>query len=486
VSGKPINTYAKTGILAGLLGDEIETVARKAEQYTGLVTYSSYNTQNRLKNAGIDVNNSYMEDYRLVVSLDASDIESMVTQSNDGKTSISGSQIIQAVDASAKPVSWNSYFGNLAPESQIPLREALTLIDSMQLTEDLDQRQTQDFNNKIVEVYRNSGTNITYDQLSKMYKEQFGEDLSLTSNIVFNNHIDAIDFYRFNPEEIRGKKNNRIESQVTGNQGVGNPEAVTLTPMGPLPFNPDSLPELDIQIEAPTVEPDTLVQVPGNPAEVPLPETIVEEIVEETRNAPNVNAEQEVVEAVAIANPELITNPLSASMEYFGLDETDSEHYDTIAGFFNEALGDFKLQNSEGKNKTAKELATETAWCAAFVNHILNKINVPTLDSEYDRIRALEYAELGEPATVETMLPGDIFVRDRKGGHYHVGFVVGLNSANPDEILVLGGNQGDKVQVMAFPISDTYAIRRLGSLSEISEEDKEKLSKDFTESGATL
>lgn len=485
ISGKPIGTYAATGVLGGLTGDDIEDIMRKNEVYTGSVSYSNRNTKNVLKNRGIDVNNAYMEDYRLVVTLDNSDIEAMVKQVN-GKTNVSGNQVIQVVDKDTKPISWNSYFGNLAPESQIPLRESLSLINSMQITEDLDPRQTQDFTNTIYQMYQSTGSNITYKQLSDLYKEKFGEEISLASNIAFNNQVDAIDFYRFNPEEIRGKKNNRVESQVPGSQRVNDSEVVTLTPEGPLPFNPDSLPELETQIQAPVVEPDTLVQVPGNPAEVALPETVVEEIVEDTRNESNLSAQEEVVEAVAMSNPDLITNPLSASMEYLGLDETDSEQYSTIAGFFDEALGDFKLQNSEGKNKTAKELATSTAWCAAFANHILNKVNLPTLDSEFARIRALEYAELGEPVTVQTMLPGDIFVRNRKEGYYHVGFVVGINSANPEEILVLGGNQGDKVQVMAFSIEDVYAIRRLGNLSTISEEDKEKLSKDFIESGATL
>lgn len=95
-----------------------------------------------------------------------------------------------------------------------------------------------------------------------------------------------------------------------------------------------------------------------------------------------------------------------------------------------------------------KELGTwyyddETPWCGTFVAHVLNKHGrqIPKY-----WMRALAWDE-----TVCTKLSrpayGCIVTFKRKGGG-HVGFVVGEDKAG--RLLVLGGNQSNAVNIMAF------------------------------------
>lgn len=83
----------------------------------------------------------------------------------------------------------------------------------------------------------------------------------------------------------------------------------------------------------------------------------------------------------------------------------------------------------------------ETPWCAAYVGAMLEHVDIRSSRFE----SAKSYLDWG----VELSQPqyGCVVVFTRDGGG-HVGFVVGQN-ANGD-LLVLGGNQGDAVNVRAF------------------------------------
>jgi len=84
----------------------------------------------------------------------------------------------------------------------------------------------------------------------------------------------------------------------------------------------------------------------------------------------------------------------------------------------------------------------ETPWCGVFVAECLTKYSykIPKL---YMRAKAwLDYGvEIKEPCL------GCLVVFGRQGGG-HVGFVVGRDNAN--NLLVLGGNQGNEVNIKAF------------------------------------
>lgn len=83
----------------------------------------------------------------------------------------------------------------------------------------------------------------------------------------------------------------------------------------------------------------------------------------------------------------------------------------------------------------------ETPWCAAFVGAMLEHVGIRSTRFE----SAKSY--LGWGVKLQSPEYGCIVVFTRTGGG-HVGFVVGKTESG--DLLVLGGNQGDKVSVRAF------------------------------------
>ena len=86
----------------------------------------------------------------------------------------------------------------------------------------------------------------------------------------------------------------------------------------------------------------------------------------------------------------------------------------------------------------------ETPWCAAFVGSMLERCGIQSTRFE----SAKSYLSWGEK--LDRPVYGCVVVFSRDGGG-HVGFVVGKDIAG--NLLVLGGNQGDAVNVKAFPLS---------------------------------
>lgn len=85
----------------------------------------------------------------------------------------------------------------------------------------------------------------------------------------------------------------------------------------------------------------------------------------------------------------------------------------------------------------------ETPWCGVFVAHCLQAASVPLPKNWF---RAKGWLDWGEP--LASPVPGCVVIFEREGGG-HVGFVVGL-APKSRCLLVLGGNQGDCVQVSLF------------------------------------
>lgn len=80
-------------------------------------------------------------------------------------------------------------------------------------------------------------------------------------------------------------------------------------------------------------------------------------------------------------------------------------------------------------------------WCAAFVGGCLETVGI--ISSRFES--AMSYMTWGIP--LSQPVPGCIVVFTRIGGG-HVGFVAGID--DKDRLMVLGGNQGDKVSVAPF------------------------------------
>lgn len=98
----------------------------------------------------------------------------------------------------------------------------------------------------------------------------------------------------------------------------------------------------------------------------------------------------------------------------------------------------------------------ETPWCAAFVNAILAILGLPTTG----KLSARSFEDYGEPVALKDVLPGDIVVfwrGKRNGWQGHVGIVASMSG---DQVMVLGGNQGDAVTVKPYGLSHLIGFRR--------------------------
>jgi len=92
----------------------------------------------------------------------------------------------------------------------------------------------------------------------------------------------------------------------------------------------------------------------------------------------------------------------------------------------------------------------ETPWCAAFVGAMLELSGVVSSRFESAKSYLTWGTKLNNPVY------GCIVVFTRDGGG-HVGFVVGRTPSG--ELLVLGGNQGDAVNVRVFPTTRVSGYR---------------------------
>lgn len=92
----------------------------------------------------------------------------------------------------------------------------------------------------------------------------------------------------------------------------------------------------------------------------------------------------------------------------------------------------------------------ETPWCAAFVGSMLERVGIRSTRFE----SAKSYLQWGR--TLSEPVLGCVVVFTREGGG-HVGFLVGKDKAG--NLLILGGNQSDGVNVSAFPVSRVTGYR---------------------------
>lgn len=92
----------------------------------------------------------------------------------------------------------------------------------------------------------------------------------------------------------------------------------------------------------------------------------------------------------------------------------------------------------------------ETPWCAAFVGAMLERVGVKSSRFE----SAKSYLQWGR--TLSEPVAGCIVVFTREGGG-HVGFLMGKDKEG--NLLVLGGNQKDAVNVREFPVARATGYR---------------------------
>jgi uncharacterized protein (TIGR02594 family) len=164
----------------------------------------------------------------------------------------------------------------------------------------------------------------------------------------------------------------------------------------------------------------------------------------------------------------LTNNPLIFAEKYLGVSENNPEQQETVQGFLNDAVPGY-AENPEDVTKD------EMAWCAAFMNNILNQGSLDTLNygnDRYNLIRAKQYSEIGEPvASIESASPGDIIVT-QQDGQFHVGLYAGTKNGKN---LLLGGNQGNRVSVKEINNDSIYSVRRINTIGKVEEEDLQRI-----------
>jgi len=102
-------------------------------------------------------------------------------------------------------------------------------------------------------------------------------------------------------------------------------------------------------------------------------------------------------------------------------------------------------------------------WCAAFTNSILNEAGYAGSES-VSNVPLMARSFLTWGTRVKEPKIGDvvIFSRGDDGWQGHVGFYVKNVTKNGKEYyLMLGGNQGDEVSFLEYPVSKVLGIRRL-------------------------
>jgi len=109
----------------------------------------------------------------------------------------------------------------------------------------------------------------------------------------------------------------------------------------------------------------------------------------------------------------------------------------------------------ESQMKDGTKNETDIAWCAAFINWVMKHYGYEgvTTDKGYDAVRALKWATWAEGKDLGKPVYGAIAVKTRSGGG-HVGFVAGKKG---DKVVILGGNQSQKLYCVSYNTSDYFA-----------------------------
>lgn len=189
-------------------------------------------------------------------------------------------------------------------------------------------------------------------------------------------------------------------------------------------------------------------------AEAPTQEQVTTANTNAIESAREVGPATEALVSQATANTSG-NNPLSIALQYLGVNELDPEGTELRAEIWDHVFG--------SDSRTSKKFTEQNmAWCAGFVNEILLQAGAETLetDSVYDKGRAKKYLQLGEGVGLEDAQMGDVIVKAPRAGREHVGFYAGYDSET-DQVLILGGNQANEVNISAYPAREVLGIRRI-------------------------
>ena len=207
-----------------------------------------------------------------------------------------------------------------------------------------------------------------------------------------------------------------------------------------------------------------------------LSDELMSEVEDYVANPP-LESKKSPIDA-AIEAGYLIAEKISPDLTKYhsNLSEYTPEGNKAIRGMFKNALGSDPNWNP-----------VEYAWCATFVSQVLSDLEADPIKSKdrYDRVRADKYKNYGSPVEIDKITEGDIVVfdfdGDNKGDHatFYVGDRDDYFNSNPESpyISVLGGNQGDAVNIREYPKENILAVRRI-TYKDIDYEFTKELARD--------
>lgn len=110
----------------------------------------------------------------------------------------------------------------------------------------------------------------------------------------------------------------------------------------------------------------------------------------------------------------------------------------------------------------------ETPWCAAFWNWVAKEAGA----EKTGKLNAQSFLDIGEEIQTRNARYGDTVILWRGSPTSAKGHVGGLVGWSPDgsKVYLLGGNQGNRVQIAAYDASRIKGIRRLSLNYELAKE----------------
>lgn len=164
---------------------------------------------------------------------------------------------------------------------------------------------------------------------------------------------------------------------------------------------------------------------------VPEPEVIIQTVLETE------TVVETVIETETVVEIQITDSPVLTAIQYVGLNErTDRRELTDLLGVD----------------------PTRVAWCAAFVNIILDQHNITGTGS----LLAQSFLEFG--TEVDSPKVGDIVIFERgdEGWQGHVGFYINtVKEGGVEYYKVLGGNQRNNISFELYPVRKLLGIRRI-------------------------
>ena len=133
-------------------------------------------------------------------------------------------------------------------------------------------------------------------------------------------------------------------------------------------------------------------------------------------------------------NTKQLSSMLEIALSQYGIQEIPGEaHNPEVLKYFNEIGFD------------GEKLGDETAWCSAFVNWCAQEAGLPYTA----KLNARSWLDVGE-ITYDPK-PGDVVVLWRSSLESWKGHCAIYINQTDDYIYMLGGNQGNQVQIAKYP-----------------------------------